>query len=159
MNWPPPPDFILHCVGDGPYLAELRRKTSHLSRFVITGAKFKQDLAAAYASSDLFIYPGLLDTFGNVVVEAQASGLPCVVMNEGGPQELILPGETGCVARSGPEFIEIVERLMNDPARRREMGRQAAAYAAERFSEKRIFTEFWESLITPLSPGSRPDFT
>jgi glycosyltransferase involved in cell wall biosynthesis len=92
------------------------------------------------------------------VVEAQASGLPCVVMNEGGPQELIRPGETGYVARSNAEFIEIVERLMTDPARRREMGQMAAAYAAERFSEKRIFTEFWESLTTPLSPGSRPGF-
>ncbi|MFB3786590.1 MAG: glycosyltransferase [bacterium] len=153
------PDFVLHCVGDGPYLAEMRRKTSHLSRFVLTGAKFKQDLAAAYASSDLFVYPGLLDTFGNVVVEAQASGLPCVVMNEGGPQELILPGETGYVARSNAEFIEIVERLMTDSARRREMGQKAAAYAAERFSEKRIFTEFWESLISPVPAGSmRPGF-
>jgi len=138
-------NFVLYCVGDGPYFKEMRRKTSSFSRFVMTGAKFGDDLAAAYASSDLFVYPGLLDTFGNVVIEAQASGLACIVMNEGGPQELIDPGETGIIARSDEEFIETVRCLLED-GKRQEMGRKAAAYASQRFAEESIFSGFWQAI-------------
>ena len=53
------PDFVLHVVGDGPYFHEAE-KDLILPRFIMTGAKFKEDLAQAYASSDLFVYPGLL---------------------------------------------------------------------------------------------------
>lgn len=152
-------NFVLHCVGDGPYFDEMRRKTAAMPRFVMTGAKFKEDLAAAYASSDLFVYPGLLDTFGNVVVEAQASGLPCVVMNEGGPQELIEPGKTGVIARTNLEFIETVEHLLTNPSRRREMGNRAAEYAAHRFAEETIFSQFWETVTGPMPEnGGRPEF-
>lgn len=152
-------NFVLHCVGDGPYFDEMKRRTSSMARFVMTGAKFKDDLAAAYASSDLFVYPGLLDTFGNVVVEAQASGLPCVVMNEGGPQELLEPGKTGVIARTNFEFIESVEHLVKNPQRRQEMSRRAAEYAAQRFAEETIFTQFWNMVATPLPEnGGRPEF-
>ncbi|MBN2325848.1 MAG: glycosyltransferase [Candidatus Omnitrophica bacterium] len=144
-------NFVLHCVGDGPYFEEMRIKTASLPRFIMTGAKFKDELAAAYASSDLFVYPGLLDTFGNVVVEAQASGLPCVVMNEGGPQELIEPGQTGIVARTNREFIEAAEQFLRNPQRRRDMGMRAARYAAQRFAEETIFTNFWDVVTAPLS--------
>ena len=144
------PDFVLHVVGDGPYFHELQKKTSSLPRFIMTGAKFKEDLAQAYASSDLFVYPGLLDTFGNVIIEAQASGLPCVVMNEGGPQELILANETGMIANSNRHFIQLVEELINDPERRQRMSAKAAEFAAERFAEERIFTHFWNVITAPL---------
>ncbi len=138
--------LVLHCVGDGPYYKELRKKTSSMSRFIMTGGKYGEDLANAYASSDLFVYPGLLDTFGNVVIEAQASGLPCVVMNEGGPQELILPNETGIINSSEEEFIDAVEKLIQDTPRRKAMGMRAAEHAAERFAEERIFSGFWDTI-------------
>ncbi len=151
--------FVLHCVGDGPYLDEMRRKTASFPRFILTGAKFKDELAAAYASSDLFVYPGLLDTFGNVVVEAQASGLPCIVMNEGGPQELIVPGETGLIARSPQEFIQLTEELLIDSERRNRMGERAAQYAAQRFAEETIFTNFWETVVGPMPENiTKPEF-
>ncbi len=146
-------DFVLHCVGDGPDFNELQRRTTNFERFIMTGAKFGDDLAKAYASSDLFIYPGLLDTFGNVIIEAQASGLPCVVMNEGGPQELIKADETGFVARSNEEFISIVENLVTDHFKRDEMGIKAAAYAAERFDEEKIFSAFWNKITTSETNG------
>jgi len=152
-------DFVLHCVGDGPYFAEMCRKTAVMPRFIMTGAKFNEELADAYAASDLFVYPGLLDTFGNVVIEAQASGLPCVVMNEGGPQELILPGETGVVARSEEEFISAAEELLLDESRRQAMSAKAAEYAQERFAEEQIFTRFWEQVTGPVpEERNKPEF-
>ncbi len=142
--------FVIHCVGDGPYFDEMKRKTASLARFYMTGAKFGDDLAKAYASSDVFVYPGLLDTFGNVVIEAQASGLPCVVMNEGGPHELIQPEKTGFVARSTEEFIDRTEQLMTNDTLREQMGLQAAEYAKQRFSEEKVFNDFWNRIIQPV---------
>lgn len=139
-------DFSINVVGDGPYFETLRRKTARLDRFNMAGSRFKDELQQAYASSDLFVHPGLLDTFGNVVIEAQASGLPCVVMNEGGPQELIDKGVTGFVASSENDFIARVESLLKDRAKLREMGEAAVAYAAQRFDEERIFSEFWKDV-------------
>ena len=52
-------NFVLHCVGDGPYFAEMVKKTDGLERFIMTGAKFGGELSKAYASSDIFVYPGL----------------------------------------------------------------------------------------------------
>ena len=151
--------FVIHVIGDGPYFDAMRRKTARLERFHLVGPKFKEDLQTAYASSDLFIHPGLLDTFGNVVIEAQASGLPCVVMNEGGPQELITNGKTGLVASTEEDFIAKVESLIAKPQRIREMGETAAAYAAQRFSEERIFQNFWKDVTDKHEDdGSRPTF-
>ncbi len=151
--------FVIHVVGDGPYFETMQRKTAKLERFNMVGPKFKEELQTAYASSDLFIHPGLLDTFGNVVVEAQASGLPCVVMNEGGPQELIENGKTGLVASTEDDFIAKIESLIADPQRLQEMGETAAVYAAQRFSEERIFSNFWKDVTDKIEDnGGRSNF-
>ena len=55
--------------------------------------------AAAYASSDIFVFPSTTDTFGNVVLEAKAAGLPCVVSDQGGPCELVQDGIDGFVTK------------------------------------------------------------
>ncbi len=150
------PDFVLHVIGDGPYFDEMNEKTKHWSRFIMTGAKFGEDLARAFASSDLFLYPGLLDTFGNVVIEAQASGLPCVVMNEGGPPELVKSGHTGFVAQSDSQFIAYAEQLLIQKENRQWMSRNAAEYAVERFSEARIFEGFWNEITSKTSRKEKP---
>ncbi|WP_333822717.1 glycosyltransferase family 4 protein [Pinisolibacter sp.] len=73
-------------VGDGPQLAELKRKypTVHF-----LGSKTGEDLAAAYADADVFVFPSLTDTFGNVVVEALASGLPVAAFPVMGPIDIV----------------------------------------------------------------------
>ena len=71
-------------VGDGPYLKELREQ---FPEGCYTGYLNGKELATAYASADIFVFPSTTDTFGNVVLEAQAAGLPCVVSDHGGPQE------------------------------------------------------------------------
>ena len=72
------PDVHMIVVGDGPYLEEMRQALVDYS-CTFTGYLDGEDLAAVYASSDLFVFPSTTDTFGNVVLEAQASGIPVIV--------------------------------------------------------------------------------
>lgn len=84
-------------VGDGPYRNELQKQ---LPDAIFTGVLAGHELATAYASADVFLFPSTTDTFGNVILEALASGLPCVVSNEGGPKDLIEDGRTGAITRA-----------------------------------------------------------
>ncbi len=86
------PGVHLVIVGDGPYLAEMRARLGH-RRCTFTGALTGDDLVRAYASADLFVFPSTTDTFGNVILEAQACGLPVVVTDRGGPRENMRPGQ------------------------------------------------------------------
>jgi glycosyltransferase involved in cell wall biosynthesis len=95
-------------VGDGPQLAQLRAKYSDV-RFA--GAKFGADLARHYASGDVFVFPSLTDTFGLVLLEALASGLPVAAYPVPGPLDVI--GGSGCgvldqdLARASTRALEI----------------------------------------------------
>jgi glycosyltransferase involved in cell wall biosynthesis len=91
------PGLALAFVGEGPYRTELQRL---LPDAIFTGVLAGHDLATAYASADVFVFPSTTDTFGNVILEALASGLPCVVSDQGGPKDLIAPGVTGCITRA-----------------------------------------------------------
>lgn len=88
------PHLRLVLVGDGPARAELEETLRGLP-VTFTGYLTGDDLANAYASSDIFVFPSGTDTFGNVVLEAQASGLPVVVTDKGGPQETCCPAAPG----------------------------------------------------------------
>ncbi len=89
--------FALAFVGDGPYRAELQRQ---LPDAVFTGVLAGRELATAYASADVFLFPSTTDTFGNVILEALASGVPCVVSDQGGPKDLVESGRTGFITRA-----------------------------------------------------------
>jgi glycosyltransferase involved in cell wall biosynthesis len=86
------------------------------------------------ASADVFLFPSPTDTLGNVVLEAQASGLPVVVSDAGGPREMVLDGATGFVApaHDADGFSDRVVRLLRHVGRRREMGHRARAHAMGR---------------------------
>lgn len=124
-------------VGDGPYKQEMASLLSG-ARALFTGELTGQDLARAYASSDLFVFPSTTDTFGNVVLEAQASGLPVVVSDQGGPQENMIPEKTGFVVPAfDPEAIAaVISRLYHNTA---EIGRMKQA--ARKYMENRSFEE------------------
>src|SRR5262249_6193107 len=89
-------DFRFLIVGEGGERAWLERR---LRRAEFTGVLRGEALARAYASLDLFVFPSQTDTFGNVVLEAQASGVPCLVSSRGGPKSVIQTIQTG--GRSG----------------------------------------------------------
>ncbi|MCC6158905.1 MAG: glycosyltransferase [Deltaproteobacteria bacterium] len=90
-------DINLLIAGDGPYLGELKERVRPNGRVIFTGALDRTELPRVYSGSDLFVFPSTADTFGMAVLEAQACGLPALVSNEGGPQEIISHGETGWV--------------------------------------------------------------
>jgi hypothetical protein len=95
-------DFRITIVGDGSEVAWLKRRLKHGE---FTGVLRGEGLAGAYANMDLFVFPSRTDTFGNVVQEAAASGVPSVVTNEGGPKHLVVPGKTGLIAETNAEFV------------------------------------------------------
>ena len=132
-------------VGSGPYLEEMKLETADLP-CLYTGWLEGEALAEAYASADLFVFPSTTDTFGNVILEAQASGLPVIVTDQGGPVENILPNETGLVVRgeSVQGFRDAMEALIMDPDRRKAMGRAAREYMSSRSFES-AFTDTWKS--------------
>jgi glycosyltransferase involved in cell wall biosynthesis len=128
-------------VGDGPYLKTLKKA---LPDAHFTGYLSGLDLAKAFASADIFAFPSTTDTFGNVVLEAMASGLPCVVSDTGGPRELVREGETGFVTRSlqVESFTAAIQRLAGDAELRSAMSRNAREAVAGR-DWNAAFRKFW----------------
>ncbi|SED43848.1 phosphatidylinositol alpha 1,6-mannosyltransferase [Amycolatopsis lurida] len=79
-------------VGDGPELPMLRER---IPGAAFLGARYGEELSAAYASLDVFVHTGPHETFCQAIQEAMASGLPVLAPNAGGPKDLVLPGRTG----------------------------------------------------------------
>jgi glycosyltransferase involved in cell wall biosynthesis len=122
-------DAHLTVVGDGPYMKTMQQKLPQ-ARF--TGRLTGRALAQVYADSDLFVFPSLTDTLGNVVLEAMSSGLPVIVTGSMGPRELVDDGRTGFIAQSDTEFEQALDRLVGISPLRTEMGRQAREAASLR---------------------------
>jgi glycosyltransferase involved in cell wall biosynthesis len=131
----------LFVVGHGPYSEELSKS---LPEAVFTGYLRGEELATAYASSDIFVFPSTTDTFGNVIIEAQASGLPVVVSDSGGPKELVNENETGLITKShdAEDLARAIRQLVVDPASRQTMGNRAREIVADR-SWPAAFRKFW----------------
>ena len=93
-----------------------------------------EHVPALLASADVFFFPSRTDTFGNVVLEAQACGLPVIVTNEGGPREAVRHGETGLICGSqGPFTLAVaLSWLLREHTRRVQMGAAARRYAEAR---------------------------
>jgi glycosyltransferase involved in cell wall biosynthesis len=129
-------------VGHGPYAAEFKER---FPEGIFTGYLNGEALAAAYASADLFVFPSTTDTFGNVIIEAQASGLPCVVSDQGGPRELVTDGADGFITRGGDltSLCEGVRRLCVDADLRRSMGEASRARVEDR-SWPNAARRFWQ---------------
>ena len=147
------PDCTFVVVGDGPFLGQMKERLRH-ANVVFTGFLFDADLSSAYAGSDVFVFPSTTDTFGNVVLEAMASGVPVVVSDRGGPSEIVEHGVTGLVtkARSAAEMIAAVERLLDDPALRRRMSAAARAHA-ETCRWEKIYLDFWNGRTGETTPA------
>ncbi len=118
-------DFRFLIVGHGKEEGWLRE---HLPNADFTGVLRGADLARAYANMDLFVFPSHTDTFGNVVLEALASGVPSVVTPDGGPRYIVRDGETGTIA-TDDKFSSAIARLMLDPELYARMQVAARAYA------------------------------
>jgi glycosyltransferase involved in cell wall biosynthesis len=126
-------DAHLVVVGDGPARGDLEQALHGLS-VTFTGYLQGEALAEAYASSDLFVFPSRTETFGQVVLEAMASGLAVLGFDADGVRDLVRDGETGRLAPDGEEatFVRLLSTLMDAPQVRSQMGLRARAAAEQR---------------------------
>ena len=131
----------LFVVGHGPYSEAFAES---LPEACLTGYLRGRELATAYASADIFVFPSTTDTFGNVIIEAQASGVPVVVSDSGGPKELVEDKANGLITKSRDvdDFTSAIRALVNDPALRKRMGSCARKSVTDR-SWPRAFRKFW----------------
>jgi glycosyltransferase involved in cell wall biosynthesis len=135
------PAFRLLVVGDGSDRGWLME---NLRSAELPGILRGEELARAYANMDVFTFPSRTDTFGNVVLEAFASGVPAVVTDAGGPKFIVRDGVSGLVARTEAEFIGNTARLLRDAAERSEMGRAARS---------QVSAESWDSVFEKMYGG------
>lgn len=138
-------DVHLVVVGDGPYLVEMQTALQDFPA-TFTGILEGNELAQAYASSDLFVFPSTTDTFGNVVLEAQASGIPVIVTDQGGPQENLIPEETGLIipANDVEALAQAMLRLTSERERLAQMKLRARQYMETRSLEA-AYLQLWDS--------------
>lgn len=147
-------DYRFLIVGEGSERAWLRE---NLPCAILPGLLHGEELARAYASMDVFVFPSETDTFGNVILEAAASGVASIVSPHGGPKFLVEPGKTGFIAGSLDEYCSGVSMLLQNPALRGQMGAQAREAALHRTWSavfERIYRDY--SHIFPAGVPERP---
>jgi phosphatidylinositol alpha 1,6-mannosyltransferase len=122
----------LAVVGDGPLRDQLEVLFAGTNT-VFTGYLAGEELAAAYASSDIFVFPAANETLGNVVLEAMASGLPVIAPDAGGVTDHVMHGQTGILFPSEEQdnFIQAVNELLCDPIKCRQWGNAGRVHAEE----------------------------
>lgn len=133
----------LAVVGDGPHLKEVQKEYGRVPGLVFTGFMQGEELSRAYAAADALVFPSLTDTFGNVVLEAHASGLPAIVSDRGGPQEIVRSHESGLVVdAANPERLaDAMQRLVSD----------TELYAALKLNATRSAeTRNWDTVLDKL---------
>lgn len=150
------PNARLVLVGDGPQRASLQRQCPGA---VFAGVRRGGDLAAHYASADLFLFPSLTETFGNVVPEAMASGLAVAAYDCAAAAQLVRHAENGLVVRSGEArgFGAAAACLAADPPAARAMGVQARATALRLDWDSIVQAIETEYLVAMMAKGMAKD--
>ena len=141
-------------VGDGPERVRLQQRCPDA---VFSGVRHGDDLAAHYASADVFLFPSMTETFGNVVPEAMASGLPVVAYDHAAAGQLIRHGDNGLLARLGEasEFCRVARRAVSDRAALREIGGRARYSVLSLDWERIVEAVEQEYAAAMAAPGQR----
>lgn len=136
------PGTRLAIVGDGPARADLNQHFAG-TRTQFMGYLRGQELWSAFASADVFVFPSALETFGLVLIEAMASGLPVVTSRVGGVDDMVRPGVNGYVFNVGDlrGMTDGVRAILSDKNKRAIMGRNARLYAE---------TQSWPAMMDEL---------
>jgi glycosyltransferase involved in cell wall biosynthesis len=138
-------NFHYLIIGQGKEEAWLRER---LPRAEFAGVLKGEPLAQAFARMDLFVFPSHTDTFGNVVLEALASGVPAVVTPDGGPPTIVRDGLTGRIV-ADDEFTNAIAGILADPERHATMRLAARSYA---------LTASWDSVFEGVYAGYKAVF-
>ncbi len=139
------PRLRLVLAGGGPEQERLRDRLGDTASFL--GWLQGTELARAYASADVFLFPSATDTFGQVILEAQASGLPVIAVAEGGPLSLIEDGVTGLLREANPRVLaDALLELACAPILRERLSSAALDSVRRRT---------WEQALTRLAEGYR----
>ena len=127
------PGTRLAIVGDGPARGQLE-KAFEGTATVFTGLLQGDDLAAAYASADAFLFPSTTETLGMAMIEALSSGLPVIAAESGATREVVDEGRSGLLYEAGSptSLVSATKRLLTDEALRKALGRGARAAAEKR---------------------------
>jgi phosphatidylinositol alpha 1,6-mannosyltransferase len=127
-------------LGDGPEAGWMRKA---MPDTVFAGFLHGGEMAAGYASSDIFFFPSITETFGNVTLEAMASGLPAVNADATGSRSLVREGETGFLVDPANEglMVERLAQLIADPAMRARFGARAREIAVSEHDWDAIFSK------------------
>jgi len=148
-------DYRFLIVGDGSEATWLSR---HLERASLPGVLRGPALAEAYANMDVFVFPSRTDTFGNVVLEAMASGVPVVVSARGGPKFLVRPHRNGYIAQTPADFARALMGLRSHPSLRAALARGARETALTLSWEsvfERVYQHYSDLLArTPEAPSA-----
>ncbi|MFO0441118.1 MAG: glycosyltransferase family 4 protein [Betaproteobacteria bacterium] len=149
------PHAKLVLVGDGPERAKLQRENPGI---VFAGMRTGEDLAAHYASGDVFLFPSITETYGNVTIEAMASGLAVVAYDYASAREHIRHHVNGLLAPfdNGDAFINLAAALARDDARVRELGARARETAG-RLDWTCIVAEFERAMLEVSAPAVDAD--
>ncbi len=153
-------DVQLGIVGEGPYLEKMKEELEGYP-VAFTGYLNGEELTAAYASSDVMMFPSTTDTFGNVVLESMACGTPALVSDVGGPSEIVHHNETGIVLPAGQmsRWADAVAGLLGDAGTLERMSKNARTYAEScTFEVARAKTwEFYSKHIESYRNRARAD--
>jgi glycosyltransferase involved in cell wall biosynthesis len=142
-------NFQFLIVGDGSERGWLSRNLRHVE---MPGILRGERLAEAYANMDLFLFPSRTDTFGNVIQEAMASGVPSIVTDAGGPKFIVRESVTGFVTRNDDEFSGRTIELMRDREHLSQM-RVACLQQVARASWDHVFEEVYAGYDASRSPS------
>jgi glycosyltransferase involved in cell wall biosynthesis/predicted metal-dependent phosphoesterase TrpH len=153
------PSLQLVLAGGGPEQRHVRERVGDRHTTVL-GWLAGRELARAYASADIFLFPSATDTFGQVILEAQASGLPVIAVGEGGPASLIESGVSGVLCPPDASALaDAVLALARSPLRRTRLARAGLTVARSRSWERALarLAEGYGQLLRPrqAEPGAR----
>lgn len=140
-------------VGDGPAGEELRYT---MPDTLFLGHQSGDDLARSYASSDVFMFPSISETFGNVTLEAMASGVPAVVANAQGNNSLVRNGYNGFLVtpKDSAEFARKIIEIAENSDLRTDMSRNATEFASK-FTWDRIFSDLTDNYCRAIEEFRR----
>ena len=153
------PDFRGVIVGDGPKLSELK---TNYPNFIYAGPRYGEDLGRHYASADIFVFPSTTETFGNVTLEAMASGLAVVAYDYAAARQHLVAEKNGFPVQLEDEdaFVEAAVFATQHP--RRAKIRQQARRSARKMRWKKValrFEKHLEQLVEAESPNLSPSMT